>query len=93
LKHRLVKGGAFVIPIEFSNMPTQLTHLHAWICDHYGLEEFRTLCFRLGVKYDDVGGEMLESRARELLLWLGRRRRFYVLGEGLWVFGRKTGST
>ena len=37
------------------------------------LEEFRTLCFHLGVGYDHLAGEGLGAKARELVRYLQRR--------------------
>ncbi len=42
---------------------------------HFDLEEFRTLCFDLGVNYDTRGGEGKKAKARELVSYLGRRGR------------------
>lgn len=50
-------------------------NLHAYIVAHYNLEELRTLCFKVGVDYDDLNGEGLSGQARELILYLERKRR------------------
>jgi hypothetical protein len=54
-------------------------HLQAQIRDlihqHFDLEEFRDLCFRLGVGYDDLRGENLPGRIRDLVLSLNREQR------------------
>ncbi|MEZ4518075.1 MAG: hypothetical protein R3C44_15060 [Chloroflexota bacterium] len=42
---------------------------------HYNLEEFKTLCFRLGVDYDDLPGETLLGKMRELVAYMERHRR------------------
>lgn len=49
--------------------------LHAYIVAHYNLEELRTLCFKVGVDYDDLTGEGLGGQARELILTLERQER------------------
>jgi len=49
--------------------------LHAYIVAHYNLEELRTLCFKVGVPYDDLTGEGLGGQARELILFLERQDR------------------
>jgi len=54
-------------------MSEQLSRLHRFIVEQFDLEELRTLCFELGVRFDDLGGEGLTARARELILHLGRR--------------------
>lgn len=38
-------------------------------------EEIRTLCFRMGVEYDDLPGEGRAAKARELVKWCGYRDR------------------
>ncbi|MCA9867590.1 MAG: hypothetical protein KC410_13975 [Anaerolineales bacterium] len=45
------------------------------IAHHFDLEEVRTLCFALGIAYDDLGGEGRRGKARELLLLAGRHDR------------------
>jgi hypothetical protein len=46
-------------------MDNPLTHLRQFIAEHYDLEDLRTLCFDLGVDYDELGGEgkTVEARA------------------------------
>lgn len=63
----------FLVGVPVDNDLVRLRH---FIRDHHNLEEFRTLCFDLGVRYDALGGEGLDAKARELLLHLGRQRRF-----------------
>jgi outer membrane protein assembly factor BamB len=48
----------------------EATRLHRILSDYLDLEEFRTLCFDIGVKYDHLGGEGLAGKARELVLHL-----------------------
>jgi hypothetical protein len=57
-------------------MANDLLRLHRFIGQHYDLEELRTLCFDLGIRYDDLGGEGIGAKARELVLLLGRCGRF-----------------
>ncbi len=64
-------------------MTNDLSRLHQFIANHYDLEELRTLCFHLGVRYDDLGGEGLSARARELVLRLGRQQQLDQLLEAL----------
>ncbi len=56
-------------------MENPLTHLHQFIVKRYDLGELRTLCFDLSVNYDALPGKGTSSKARELLLYLGRRRQ------------------
>ncbi len=47
--------------------------------EHYNLDEFRELCFNLGVDYDNLGGEGKRAKARELLLLIYRQDRMAEL--------------
>ncbi|MBN1178297.1 MAG: caspase family protein [Anaerolineae bacterium] len=49
------------------------------------LEDFRTLCFDLGIRYDDLRGEGLAGKARELVLHLQQREALHLLVEWLRV--------
>jgi hypothetical protein len=40
---------------------------------YFSLDELRTLCFNIGVDFDDLGSGGKESIARELILLMGRR--------------------
>ena len=60
-------------------MDNPLVRLRRFIAAHYDVEEFRTLCVDLGVSYDELRGEGLSARVRELVLYLGRRERFEPL--------------
>lgn len=51
----------------------ELAHLHHVLHTHFDREELRTLCFKLGVRYDDLGGEGHSARARELVQHQSRR--------------------
>ena len=49
--------------------------LHQFLVDHFDLEELKTLCFNLGVEYEDLGGEGRSDKARELVKAMQRRTR------------------
>ena len=51
------------------------TQLHQFLVDHFSLEELKTLCFNLGVEYEDLGGEGRSDKARELVRAMQRRTR------------------
>lgn len=61
------------------NSRSEFNELHRALLDGYDLEELRTLCIELGVSYDDLRGEGLQGKARELILWLERRGQLYKL--------------
>ncbi len=52
-----------------------LTHLHAELTRRHNLDGLRSLCFRLGLDFDDLPGEGKSGRARELVLALDRLGR------------------
>ena len=53
--------------------------LHKVIVTHFNEEELRTLCFTLEVDYDDLGGEGIAGKARELVMRMQRRHRLLDL--------------
>jgi len=61
----------------------EATRLHRILKTRLVLEEFRTLCFHLGVNYDDLGGEGLGGKARQLVLLLQKRDALPLLVEWL----------
>ncbi len=54
---------------------------HGLLHDHFDAEELKTLCFDLGVVYDDLGGDGHDDRVRELIL---RCMRDECMGRLLW---------
>ena len=52
---------------------------------HFNLEELRTLCFELGIPFDELGGQGLRGVSRELLLYVQRRDRLPELLTALTV--------
>jgi len=53
--------------------------LYHAIMGRFNDDELRTLCFRLGVDYDDLGGTAKSGKARELVLYMKRKRRLQEL--------------
>jgi hypothetical protein len=56
-------------------MNDESAKLHRFIVEHYSLEDFRTLCFDLGVRYDSLGGDTIDAKSRELLLHMRHQER------------------
>jgi hypothetical protein len=52
-----------------------LAKLRQMLATQFSEEELRTLCFDLGVDYDDLRGESKTDKARELILYLEHRVR------------------
>jgi hypothetical protein len=61
--------------------PEYRTKLRELLTNHFDDEELRTLCFDLGIDYDDLRGEGKASKARELVTYLERRGRIDDLVE------------
>lgn len=58
------------------NEPRLETHVILVILsERLDLEELRTLCFQIGIDYDDLRGEGKTAKARELITYLERRQR------------------
>ena len=53
----------------------RLKLLRDCIADHFSLSEVQTMCFDLDVNFDDLEGEGLENKARELVLYMNRNGR------------------
>jgi len=51
----------------------ELDQLYEVLVARFDREELRTLCFKLGVDYDDLRGEGREGNARELVKYMSRR--------------------
>lgn len=45
------------------------------IGERFSEEEIRTLCFQMGVEYDDLPGDSRTGKARELVKWCDYRNR------------------
>jgi hypothetical protein len=52
-----------------------LNHLHAALVRRHNIDGLRSVCFRLGIDFDDLPGEGKDGRARELVLALDRQGR------------------
>ncbi|MBV8857610.1 MAG: DUF4062 domain-containing protein [Acidobacteria bacterium] len=55
--------------------------LHAVLVRLFDLEELKTLCFRLGVDYERLGGAGKDAKARELIAYMSRRARLCALAK------------
>lgn len=57
----------------------ETSRLYQSLIDRFSKEELRTLCFDLGVEYEDLPGEGRAAKARELVAHLDRRDRLSEL--------------
>lgn len=63
-----------------TSVPSEtLSQLRENLLHHFNLDEFRTLCFDVGVDYDDLPGESKSGKARELITFLDRQGRLHDL--------------
>lgn len=53
----------------------QLKALRDCIVLHFDEGELKTMCFDLGVNYDDLDGDAISEKARELVLYMNRLGR------------------
>lgn len=51
------------------------TQLHQFLVDHFSVDELKTLCFNLGVEFEDLSGEGRSGKARELVKAMQRQVR------------------
>jgi hypothetical protein len=58
---------------------SMVQRLYQLLTTQYDLEELRTLCFKLGVEYDDLRGEGRSAKARELIRSMERRGQVHQL--------------
>jgi len=81
--HEPVKGGVVDVRREIESEPeaVQITpvDIRERLESNYDVEEFRTLCQKLGVDYDNLRGEGKAARARELVGYCQRRGRLSEL--------------
>lgn len=66
---------------EKSAKQKYLTQLRQILTDRFGAGELRTLCFDLGIDYDDLPGDGKTDKARELVSYLDNRGRISELIE------------
>ncbi|WP_420645792.1 WD40 repeat domain-containing protein [Candidatus Leptofilum sp.] len=62
-----------------NKLPPDLSRLRHLLVEYFSLSEIRTLCLDLGVRYDDLGGEGITAKVRELLHQLDRTKRIEAL--------------
>lgn len=58
---------------------SNISVLHRLLVQHFSLEDIKNLCFHLGVDYEELGEGAKSSRVRELIRYMGKRKRLSVL--------------
>ncbi len=72
------------LPLLRGQLSTTLRKkLFEQLCDAFDLEEFKNLCFLLGVDVDELPGDRKSARVRELILLFERRHQLGVLEEAV----------
>lgn len=71
------------VPMDNSTPNKHFTALRDNIAHHFDLGELNTLCFDLGVDFDELPGQTKTEKAQNLLANLNRRNRIPVLIEHL----------
>jgi nucleoside phosphorylase len=62
---------------------TQRKRLYDQLCAAFDMEEFKNLCFLLGVDIDELPGDRKSARVRELILLFERRDNLNLLEEAI----------
>lgn len=75
----LVGGDQYVGEIAPPPTSGELSDLRRSVTAKLDIEEFRTLCFDIGVPFDGLGGEGLAGKVRELMILLGKRDAMHLL--------------
>ena len=65
-------SGPNPLPMNASGLQPDRIAVREAIKQHYSLEELRTLCDDLGLKYDNLPGETLDRKALELVSYFER---------------------
>jgi hypothetical protein len=60
---------------DFLRPDIDLAHLRRQLSDFFNLEELRTLCFDMSIKYEDLPGDTITAKARELVIFCYRYGR------------------
>jgi hypothetical protein len=68
-------------PLREKRHRDRLIGIRLILTEHFDDEELRTLCFDLGVDYDDLPGRGRTGKARELVSYLSRHKRIESLIE------------
>lgn len=53
------------LPVPSSGL--DLVNVRSQLSEHFNLDELQTLCFDLGIQYDNLAGETLNAKVRELV--------------------------
>ena len=75
-----------VAPAKMPNSRTSVAErkrLFDQLCSAFDMEEFKNLCFLLGVDVDELSGDRKSARVRELILLFERRSSLEVLEEAV----------
>lgn len=66
---------------DFLRPDIDLAYLRQQLSDRFNLEELQTLCFDMSIKYEDLPGDTISAKARELVIFCYRYGRIPQLLE------------
>ena len=69
---------------RWSYRPDSIDKLRAirdCIINHFDVQGLKTMCFDMGVNYDNLGGDGLDDKAREFVLHMNRANRCHEIKE------------
>jgi hypothetical protein len=80
--------GTWPIAPESNSVPTPTSlalrkRLFDQLCAALDMEEFKNLCFFVGIDIDELPGDRKSARVRELILVFERRRQLSVLQDAI----------
>ncbi|MDX1416640.1 MAG: DUF4062 domain-containing protein [Candidatus Promineifilaceae bacterium] len=61
----------------------EIIKLHQQLVEQFSVEELHTLCFQLGYDYEEIGGVGKSAKARELIIFVQRRKQLDRLQEAV----------
>ncbi|MBK8988923.1 MAG: hypothetical protein IPM39_23105 [Chloroflexi bacterium] len=73
--------------------PTKQTQQYSQKLESLSLDELQAICHKLGIDFDNLPGESKSGKARELLVYLGRKNRLAELGPLLAEMEEDAGET
>ena len=65
--------------VDGSQVSEELIIIQEVLRSRFNFEEIKMLCFRMGIVFEDIGGDTLQGKIRELLLFLERRKQISKL--------------
>src|SRR5947209_6704417 len=77
---------------SMSTEQISLGDVHKLLLSRFNLDELQTLCVQLGVPWEHLSGDTLPAKARNLVEFMERRRRFEELAAKAAEFASESGA-